>query len=139
MQGHYVSDTRESVIKQPNSGSKNELITAFLADEKYDQIENHGDEATRIKIANFEYVDLARLIPKDRVMLQQDNCMVQVNRNGQSFYELASIHESGNISSFSKWELAFRIYSTILVVSDPNKAKELKQYSHTIYTASLMG
>ena len=115
----------------------NQILAAYMADEGYDLIENHVDQATRHKIVNFEFIDLARLIPKDRVQVQQDNRMVQVNRDGQSFYEPANLHEIGPIGSYNKWELAFRIYYTIIVAEHPGKAKELMQYNHTIYTASM--
>ena len=117
--------------------SDNDILLAILADEKYDLIENQVEESMKRKIISYEYVDLSRLIPRDRVQLQQDNRMIQVNRNGQSYYEPAYEHEVGSIGSFSKWEQAFRVYSTIFVAAHPKKAKELMQYNHTIYTASL--
>ena len=118
--------------------SNNDILTSILLDEKYDLVENHVDEGTRRKILNGEYIDLARLIPRDRVQIQKDHRMVQVNRNGQSFYEPASEHETAHsINSYSKWEQAFRVFSTIYVMGHPKRAKELMQYSHTIFTASL--
>ena len=117
--------------------SNSDILLSMLVDEKYDVVENHVDEVTRKKIINGEYVDLARLIPKDRVQTQQDNCMVQINKNGLSYYVPAHERESVTINSYPRWEQAFRVFSTIYVQTYPNKAKELMQYNHTIYTASL--
>ena len=48
-----------------------------------------------------------------------------------------SERETTLISSFSRWEQAFRIYSNLLTRVYPGKASELIQYNHIIYTASL--
>ena len=114
-----------------------DVLLSMLVDEEYDIVDNHVDDATRGKIVRGEYIDLAKLIPKDRVMVQQDNRMVQVNKDGVSYYEPAYEKESVTITGYNKWEQAFRVFTTIYVQEHPQKAKELMQYSHIIYTASL--
>ena len=44
--------------------------------------------------------------------------------------------ECGSISSFYKWEQAFRTFSKIYTGRYPNKSSELIQYNHIIFTAS---
>ena len=42
-----------------------------------------------------------------------------------------------NISNYHKRDLAFRVYSKIYTAQYPHKARELIQYAHVIYTASM--
>ena len=118
----------------------NELMHSVMVDETYKVIGAHVDEATRGKIQSFAYVDLARLLPRDRIVEEEDNHLTWVQRNGQSCLVPATECESnsgnGVISSYSKWHLAFRIYSEILTAKFPYKASELIQYEHVIYMAS---
>ena len=44
---------------------------------------------------------------------------------------------TGGITSFTKWEVAFRVLSNIYTAQYPFKSSELLQYCHVIYTASL--
>ena len=44
---------------------------------------------------------------------------------------------NGSVSSFSKWEQAFRAFSNIYTQAYPSRATELIQYNHLIYTVSL--
>ena len=126
-----LSNSSESVVDNLD------ILLSMLVDEKYDLVDNHIDDATRCKIRRGDFVDLARLIPKDRVLIQQDNRMIQVNKDGMSYYQPAYESELTTISNYNKWEQAFRVFSTIFVQAHPHKAKELMQYSHIIYTASL--
>ena len=41
------------------------------------------------------------------------------------------------ITSYNKWEQAFRVFSNVLTSKYPQKATELLQYNHTIHTASM--
>ena len=81
---------------------------SVLVDEQYTAVENHVDDVTRQKLVMGQYVDLARLLPKDKVRSEKDVLMELVNRGGRAYYEPAAEHESGTISSFVKWEQAFR-------------------------------
>ena len=50
------------------------LKTAYV-DEKYMLMGSHLDENICKKIINHEYVDFAKLLPRDRVGLEEDQCM----------------------------------------------------------------
>ena len=41
------------------------------------------------------------------------------------------------ITSYHRWEQAFRVYSNVLMARYPSKAPELLQYGHTIHNASV--
>ena len=93
---------------------------------------------TRKKITSGKFIDLAKLIPRDVVKLQPDSTKLHmINQDGLPTFVPASEKEGIAISNFHKWEQAFHVYSTIYVQAHPHKAKELMQYTHTIFTASL--
>ena len=48
-----------------------------------------------------------------------------------------SDRESQSINDFGKWEQAFRVYANVYTKMFHEKASELIQYNHVIYTASL--
>ena len=68
-------------------------------------------------------------------MLQQDNRLELVLENRHPSFR--SVTENEVIGSFYKWEQAFRVFSTIYTDAYPNRAKQLIQYNHIIYSASL--
>ena len=55
---------------------------------------------------------------------------------GGSFFVPVSDHETSGITSFSRWEQAFPIYSNILTSTFPQKSPELLQYNQVIFTAA---
>ena len=64
--------------------------------------------------------------------------MELIHKNGMTFWSPVSQREGqGNlITSFGKWETAFRVFSNIYAGQYPLKAAELLQYSHVIHMAS---
>ena len=60
-----------------------------------------------------------------------------VIKGGQTFFVPVADCELMEITNFSRWEQAFRIFSNIFTGEHPKKATELTQYNHVIYTASL--
>ena len=126
--------------KSPNNfdtrGLSNGLSTIQM-DEDYQMLDTHVHENTRKKILEFEYVEFSKLISKNRFMNEQDQHLELVNKNGRTFLTLVTDREMVQISSYIKWEQAFRIYSNILTTCYPQKATEVLQYGHTIQTASM--
>ena len=117
----------------------NQYVHSAMVDESYKLMGAHIDEVTRGKILNFEYIDLTKLLPRDRILEEEDNRLTWVQKDGQPWLVPASHYEtsnSGGINSYSKWHLAFRIYVDVLTTKYPHKASELIQYEHIIYTAS---
>ena len=116
---------------------ESDLLMSVLVDKDYTAIENHVDEITKQKITLGQYVNLAKLIPKDKIQEKRDPHMELVNRGGRAYYEPVYDRETSIINSFSKWEQAFRVYSSIYSETHPDRIKELIQYMHVIHTASL--
>ena len=108
-----------------------------LVDENYLVIGAHLEKGLIEKIINNEYIDFARLLPKDRATLcDEDHHVEIVNRGGYTYFVPVVDHECSSITSFFKWKQAFRIFSKVYTSRYPNKSAELIQYSHIIFTAS---
>ena len=112
------------------------LVHAALLDEDYLLVGNYIDDSVRRKIGNGEYVDFSKLLLKDRTSAEEDNRMEMVNKGGMSYWVPVSDREGTTISSYGKWEQAFRVLSNVYNEFFPGKAGELIQYNHVIHTAS---
>ena len=97
-------------------------------DENYMVIGAHVDSVLQQKIIAMEYIDFARLIPKDKISRTKDHRFELVVRGGSTFFAPVSDRESTTINSFSKWEQAYQIYLNILTRAYPGKSSELIQY-----------
>ena len=115
---------------------KIKAITSLI-DEDYQMIDAHIDETLKKKITSFEFIDFGRLISKGRFVHDEDNQRLEiVNKDGYSYLSPVTDRDNVTITSYSKWEQAFRVYSNILTSKFPAKSTELLQYNHTIHTAS---
>ena len=111
---------------------KNNFVHSAMVDETYMMVASHLDDVTVQKIANGDYVDFAKILPKDRVRAEEEKMILKV---GKTYY--VPVNEGSGITGFNKWELAFRIYSNIYTQYHPQRASELIQYNHIIHMASL--
>ena len=105
-------------------------------DEDYLVIGAHVDECTQAKITKGEYIDFGKLIPKDKIVSEEDGWMELIMKNGKAYW-VPVTGESTNISNFQKWEQAFRIYCNVYTSAHPHRASELIQYNHIIHTISM--
>ena len=107
-----------------------------LNDDDFFHVTCHVDTALRCKIERGEYVDLERLLPKQRNSFGfEDNRMNLIHKDGQVFVVPAG-GSSNRISGIRKWEQAFRIYAAIYSQANPTRAAEIWQYVHTINVAA---
>ena len=112
-------------------GQKFEFVAKI--DQEYLSIGSHVDEGMRDRIQRGEYMDFAKLLPKDRITtVEDDGRMELIMRNGKFYW--VPVTESVAINCFSKWEQAFRIYANIYTSKFPNKSSELIQYNHIIHS-----
>ena len=113
------------------------FIHSALVDQNYLTVASHISKSLKEKIQGFEYVDFSKLLPRDKVIDEDDDRMTWVNKGGFPMMVPASDREAtGAITSITKWDQAFRVYSDILTTRHPNKINELLQYSHVISTAA---
>ena len=113
-----------------------EFVHSAMVDESYHLVGSHVDESTQEKIVNGEYVDFARLVPRDRIMLADDQRYEMIVKDGKTFWMPANVHEGVSISNYGRWEQAFRVFSKIYMKAHPYRATELVQYNHLIHLAS---
>ena len=121
-----------------NNISHNNFMRTAIMDEDYLIVAAHIDEGLERRIRSGDFVDFARLIPRDRVQMLQDHRMELVQQN--VFLTCAPVSESNNsnsINSFARWEQAFRVFSNIYTREYPQRAAELIQYNHVIHTAAM--
>ena len=116
----------------------NREIGSGLSDDDFFHLTSHIDPLLKQKIENGEFVDLDKLLPKDRVgginRYSEDNRMEWVQRDGGTF--LVPAKRDSRITNFRKWEQAFRMYATIYCGQNPHRAKEIWQYISVINTAA---
>ena len=105
------------------------------SDDEFFHLTCHVDQNLREKIERGEYVDLEKLLPKDRFKKPQNDRMELIYRDGAAFFQ--SSHEN-KISNVRKWEQAFRIYAAIYSMANPNRSAEIWQYIYVINSASSM-
>ena len=89
----------------------NTVDTAIHMDQDYLLVGSHVDEATQVKIVKGEYVDFGKLLPKDKILAEEDGHMELIMKNGRTFW--SPVSETISINNFGRWEQAFRIFSDI--------------------------
>ena len=134
-----TEDFAEEIIKEGEKGKPQvysllgKSADTNLIDQDYQMIDAHVDETMRQKIIKFEFIELSKLLPRNK---SEDNRMEIVSKNGSTYLSPVSDRDNVQINSYSKWEQAFRVYANVLTSRFPTKATELLQYNHTIQTAS---
>ena len=110
-------------------------VNVSLIDEDYQMIDAYIDKTLKKKILNFEYVDFCKLVSCNRVAHEDEQQRLEIiNRNGMSYLAPVADRDIIQISNYSRWEQAFRVFSNVLTARYPHKATELLQYNHTIHT-----
>ena len=100
--------------KSRGEGPRGNLVHSVLVDEEYSAIASHLDDVMRKNIMLGEYVDFVRLLPKDRVLAEEDQRMEMVNRGELTYWVPVSSRHSATVSNIAKWEETFRIFFTSL-------------------------
>ena len=118
----------------PTQGKNLNFLHTAMVDKSYIIVVSHVDELIVSKIQKGEYIDFGKLIPHDRVIAQEDQCLELVFQGGKSFY--VPISETTNVSNYARWEQAFCVYSNIYTKSHPQRSCELIEYNHVIHTIS---
>ena len=103
-------------------------------DDEFFHITCHLDPAIRSKIEKGEFVDLDKLLPKERYDSRQEGRVDLVHKDGQTYFRA---HEKDNkITGIRKWEQAFRVYAAVYSMANPQRAGEIWQYVYIINTAA---
>ena len=108
-----------------NGNNRQELIPnigAGVSDDDFFHLTWHIDPNLIHKIEKGEFIELEKLLPKDKINKGED-CLEWVQRDGGTF--LVPAQKDVRISSFRKWEQAFRAYATIYCGANPHRSKEI--------------
>ena len=111
------------------------LSPSAVIDEGYFVVGAHLDDSMIEKIGKGEYVDFGKLLPKDKVLAEDDCRFEMILKNGRTFWCL--VGNSVNINSYAKWEQAFRVFSNIYCKANPHRSVELIAYNNVIHTIAL--
>ena len=131
----------DKVSPQIPSGLNNlvqgiQIIGEGVSDDDFFHLMCHLQPGLIHKIENGEYMELEKLLPKDKNSRSDDkNRLEWVQHEGNTFL-VSATNKNQKISSFCKWEQAFRIYATIYCGAHPQRAREIWQYITVINTAS---
>ena len=106
-----------------------------ISDDDFFHLMCHVDSTLVSKIEKGEFVDLEKLLPKDKKRKMEENRLEWVYQEGNTF--LAPVSERMNkITGVRCWEQAFRVYATIYCSVHPGRAKEIWQYIAVINMAA---
>ena len=118
-----------------------ELLRNLDSDDEFFHVSCHIDQALKNKIEKGEFVDLEKLLLRDRsvaghTMDHPDGlaAMQLYTKNGQAFF--APPDSDKRITGIKRWDQAFRVYATIFTKDNPERASEIWQYVHVIHTAT---
>ena len=101
------------VTEEENRNICNELACTILVDNDYQVLGNHLDENIKRKIVQHEYIDIARLLPRDHVKVENDNRLEMINQNSRTYWVPYSDRDNLAITSYNQWDQAFRILSSV--------------------------
>ena len=130
---------KATIAEPPEPG--NEIIIphfdvrSSISDDDFFHLVCHIDSSMVSKIEKGEFIELKKLLPKDRKRKSDDNHLEWVHQDGGTFLALVS-DRMNKISSVRKWEQAFRVYATIYCGANPGRAKEIWEYVSVINTAA---
>ena len=107
------------------------------SDEDFFQPMCHMESGLRQKIENGEFVDLEKLLPRDKrsTYKPEDDRLEWVFRDGGTYLAPAGNREN-KINGIRKWDQAFRVYAIIYCGAHPERSKEIWQYVEIIHTAA---
>ena len=110
-------------------------IGSGISDDDFFHLTCHIEPSLIHKIEKGEFVELEKLLPKDRIGGKTDEGRLEwVHRDGGTF--LVPAHKDNKISGFRRWEQAFRAYATSYCGANPHRFKEIWQYISVINTAA---
>ena len=112
------------------------LMAANKADDEFFHITCHVAPVLKGRIKRGEYVDLDKLLPKNRMQVMTgDDEIAVVRRNGDTF--TIPQNKETKITNIRKWKQAFRVYAAIYSNANPNRSAEIWQYVYVINTAAM--
>ena len=118
------------------------FLRNFDQDDEFFHVTSQIDQSTRSKIEHGEFLDLERLLPKERPGSRTSTAdelnkhLFQLITQGSNTFVDPPTPKVGKISSVRKWDQAFHVYAAIYTQANPSRASEIWQYVYVIHTAA---
>ena len=131
-------------MNRPTGNEQVNLFTSYAAlnDNEFYHFSLHGKKLRR-KIEKGSYVDLAKLIRKNRsVANKNENGVELISKEGRSYLMPAANTDNPVINLFGKLDQAFRVYTGIYTKANPHRGHDLIQHfpmQHTGGSPDLLG
>ena len=119
---------------QPQTGIQGNQMYGIMDDEFF-HLTCHVEPNLKVKIERGEFVELEKLLPKDRYKNQSmGQRMELVTRGSETF--IMPVDRESKITNVRRWEQAFRIYAAIYSQANPQRSAEIWQYVFVINSAA---
>ena len=120
------------------------FLRNFDQDDEFFHVTSQIEPSIKTKIEKGEFVDLDKLLPKDKFSSglrgndELNKQLFQLITQGTSSYMGTSEHHrnANKVNSIKKWDQAFRVYAAIYTQANPSRAGEIWQYIYIIHTAA---
>ena len=130
-------------VQPPKGRSLNiqRLLEYMDDDDEFFHVTCHIDPSLKAKIERGEFVDLERLLPKDKlcsggnIAYESESKVELVSHAGHTYFKPVRDRDA-QITGLRKWEQAFRVYAAIYTVANPERSGEIWQYMHVINVAA---
>ena len=94
-------DHSDDLSKVRGMDLTNNFVHSAMVDESYQLVASHVDELTQEKIIKGDYVDFGCLVPRDRILIADDNRFEMVVKEGKTYWVPAGNHELASISNYN--------------------------------------
>ena len=116
------------------------FLRNFDQDDEFFHIASQIDPHLKARIERGEFIDLKRLLPKDKSLGRNDDLNKQlynlITQGTSSFLDAPMPKNAVKINGICKWDQAFRVYAAIYTHANPERASEIWQYMYVIHTAA---
>lgn len=124
-----------------NTGDLVDTLERHRDTDRCDEVErllsSHLDESTKLRIQKGEFLELHKLVFKDKAGEVEQGKVKVTNVDGDTYYiPPSSESNSCIISNFRQWKRCFRIYAEVYATANPSRAGDISQYMDSIETAS---
>ena len=121
--------------KNVNFAGVNNENGVLLDDDEFFHITCHVDPVLRAEIGCGEFVELEKLLTKDRFRYWADEGKLEsYSKDGHTF--LAPANRESKITNIRCWEPAFHVYAAIYSKANPSRTAEIWQYIYVINTVA---
>lgn len=133
-------DEQESESDNSEQSSDDSLSLSSDSDDDY-HLFAHMEQGLVEKIQQGKFVELPRLLPTGNLDFEDDDeGFATITKQGRLYLNktapLRQEKDLPSLNSFSKWQVAFRIFAAIYEKQFPDKGVELRQYERSIQKAA---